>query len=151
MDEAFAAIARLSEKGQTVASAESCTGGMLGALLTEVAGSSKVYLGGVISYAYAAKRELLGVDAALLEARGAVCEEVAMQMAGAVREKLQAHWGIAITGNAGPGADEKNPIVGEVFIACANAETCRCKKLNLSGNRQENREDACREALKLLL
>ena len=81
MDEAARVIARLKEKGLTLATAESCTGGLLGKRLTDVAGSSAVYLGGVISYAYAVKEALLGVDAALLREKGAVCAEVAEQMA----------------------------------------------------------------------
>ena len=85
MNEAARAIALLKEQSLTLATAESCTGGLLGKLLTDVAGSSAVYLGGVISYAYAVKEALLGVDAALLAEKGAVCAEVARQMAAARR------------------------------------------------------------------
>ena len=76
MDEAASVIERLTAQGQTLATAESCTGGLLGKLLTDVPGASAVYLGGIISYAYAVKERLLGVPHSLLEAQGAVCEPV---------------------------------------------------------------------------
>lgn len=148
MNEAL--IALLASRGQTLATAESCTGGLLGKLLTDVEGSSSVYLGGIISYAYAVKEAFLGVDRTLLEERGAVCEEVARQMAIGVRERLHAHWGVSTTGNAGPGADAKNPRVGEIYVACAGERDCRCVKLQLSGSRNENRENAAIAALRLL-
>ena len=82
MDEAVQVIARLTAAERTLVTAESCTGGLLGKLLTDVPGASAVYLGGIISYAYAVKERLLGVPHALLEAQGAVCEPVARRMAG---------------------------------------------------------------------
>ncbi len=151
MDEAARVIARLKEKDLTLATAESCTGGLLGKRLTDVAGSSAVYLGGVISYAYAVKEALLGVDAALLREKGAVCAEVAEQMACGVRERLHADVALSTTGNAGPGTDEKNHKVGEIFIACATKSGCTVQKLELSGSRAENREEACTAALELLI
>ena len=151
MDEAARVIARLKEKGLTLATAESCTGGLLGKRLTDVAGSSAVYLGGVISYAYAVKEKLLGVDPAVLEETGAVCEEVAIQMAQGVRKHLGADFALATTGNAGPSADPKNPNVGEIYVALACEKTSLCRKLTLHGSREENRTEACRAALKLLL
>lgn len=150
MNEAARAIALLKEKRLTLATAESCTGGLLGKLLTDVAGSSAVYLGGVISYAYAVKMRLLGVDAALLEEKGAVCAEVARQMACGARELLRADAALATTGNAGPGTDEKNHRVGEIFVACATAQGCAVRRLELSGSRDENRQAACAAALALL-
>ena len=151
MDEAVRVIARLKEKGLTLATAEICTGGLLGKRLTDVAGSSAVYLGGVISYAYAVKEVLLGVDAALLREKGAVCAEVAEQMACGVRERLHADVALSTTGNAGPGTDEKNHKVGEIFIACATKSRFTVQKLELSGSRPENREEACTAALELLI
>ena len=139
MDEAAQVIARLTAAGRTLVSAESCTGGLLGKLLTDVPGASAVYLGGIISYAYAVKERLLGVPHALLEAQGAVCEPVARSMAEGARSLL------------GPGADEKNPRVGEIFVACADAAGTRCVRLECGGTRAENREAACRAALRLLL
>ena len=151
MDEAVRVIARLKEKGLTLATAESCTGGLLGKRLTDVAGSSAVYLGGVISYAYAVKEALLGVDAALLREKGAVCAEVAEQMACGVRTRLHSDVSLATTGNAGPGTDEKNQRVGEIYVACATAAGCAVRRLELSGSRTENREEACTAALELLI
>lgn len=150
MDEAKTVVSRLTALGKTLATAESCTGGLLGKRITDVPGASAVYLGGVISYAYAVKTELLGVDAALLEEKGAVCEEVAVQMAHGVKARLRADFALATTGNAGPGADPKNPNVGEIFVACASEEKTVCKRLTLRGDREENRAAACREALLLL-
>ena len=108
MDEAAQVIARLTAAGRTLVSAESCTGGLLGKLLTDVPGASAVYLGGIISYAYAVKERLLGVPHALLEARGAVCEPVARRMAEGARSLLGADYALSVTGNAGPGADENS-------------------------------------------
>ncbi len=151
MDEAKRLIAYLQEEKKTLVTAESCTGGLLGKLLTDVPGASSVYLGGVISYAYELKEQLLGVDHAVLEEKGAVCREVAMMMARGARERLNADIALAVTGNAGPGADEKNPNVGEIYIACADENGCTCKKLNLRGNREENRIKACLEVLNFVL
>lgn len=150
MDKAAQALALLHAKGCTLATAESCTGGLLGKLLTDVPGASAVYLGGVISYAYRVKTALLGVDAALLEEKGAVCEEVASQMALGVLRRLGADYAIATTGNAGPGTDEKNPNVGEIYVALADASGARCRCLHLCGNREENRRAAAQAALSLL-
>lgn len=151
MDEAAQVIARLTAAGRTLVTAESCTGGLLGKLLTDVPGASAVYLGGIISYTYAVKERLLGVPHSLLEAQGAVCEPVARRMAEGARSLLGADYALSVTGNAGPGADEKNPRVGEIFVACADAAGTRCVRLECGGTRAENREAACRAALRLLL
>ena len=96
------------------------------------------------------KERLLGVDAALLQEQGAVCAEVADQMARGVRARLQADVSLATTGNAGPGTDEKNHKVGEIFIACATKSRCTVQKLELSGSREENRAATCAAAFALL-
>ena len=93
----------LAEQGLTLALAESCTGGLIAHRITMTAGSSAYFLGGVVSYANSVKQALLGVEAALLEAQGAVSEAVAGQMAAGVRDRLGADIGIAVTGIAGPG------------------------------------------------
>ncbi len=151
MDKARFVIEALAQAGKTLTTAESCTGGLLGALLTDVPGASRVYLGGVISYAYSVKETLLDVDAQVLCKKGAVCEDVAKQMAQGARKRLHADFALATTGNAGPGADEKNPNVGEIYVACASNEGTACLKLQLSGTRGENRRQACEAALALLL
>ena len=150
MDEAKTVVSRLRAQGGTLATAESCTGGMLGKLITDVPGASEVYLGGVISYAYEVKEKLLGVDATILKQRGAVCEEVAVQMAQGARSLLHADFALSTTGNAGPGTDPNNPNVGEIFVACASGKGIICKRLMLQGGREENRTEACRAALCLL-
>jgi nicotinamide-nucleotide amidase len=151
MDEAVKVIATLTERGKTLVTAESCTGGLLGSLLTDVPGASKAYLGGVISYAYALKEACLGVEHALLENKGAVCPEVAVQMAWGARQRLQGDYALAVTGNAGPGTDPSNPNVGEIYIAYAGKDSCSVQQLSLSGTREENRMTACRAVLNLLL
>ena len=151
MDKARLVIEALAQAGKTLATAESCTGGLLGALLTDVPGASRVYLGGVISYAYSVKETLLNVDTQVLGEKGAVCEDVAKQMAQGARARLNADVALATTGNAGPGADEKNPNVGEIYVACASNEGTVCQKLQLNGTREENRLAACNAALALLL
>ncbi len=151
MADARQLIELLRREKKTLVTAESCTGGLLGKLLTDVPGASSVYLGGVISYAYALKEELLGVPHALLEEKGAVCEEVAVAMALGARRRMRADIALAVTGNAGPGADEKNPNVGEIYIACADENGSICEKLSLSGNREENRMSACSAIFDLAL
>ena len=151
MDEAVKVIALLTEQGKTIVTAESCTGGLLGAILTEVPGASKVYLGGIISYAYELKERCLGVDHGLLEEKGAICPEVAVQMAQGARERLCADYALSVTGNAGPGTDPMNPNVGEIYIALATDGDCVVKCLDLQGDRGANRLSACCESLRLLL
>lgn len=108
----------LAERSATVATAESLTGGLLGARLTDMPGSSVTYAGGVVSYATRLKHQLLGVPADLLAAEGAVHPEVAAAMAAGVRDRLGASYGLAVTGVAGPDPQDGRP-VGTVFIAVA--------------------------------
>ena len=112
----------LKAKGQTLAVAESCTGGGLGSLLTEVPGSSEYFFGGVISYANEVKINLLGVNAADLAAEGAVSETVARQMAAGVKAKVGTDWGVSITGIAGPGGGTEDKPVGLVYIGVADPD-----------------------------
>lgn len=136
-------------RGIRLSVAESCTGGMLGARLTAVAGSSDVFVGGVIAYDNAVKRELLGVSDAMLQEHGAVSEEVAARMARAVRERLRADIGIAITGVAGPGGGTASKPVGMVWVALDGVETStRC--LRLFGTREEVRQRAAQAALDMV-
>ncbi len=112
----------LHQHSQTLAVAESCTGGWLGEMITEVPGSSDYFLGGIISYSNAVKVNQLGVSSTDLAQHGAVSEVVAMQMALGVKQKLQSDWGISITGIAGPdGGSEAKP-VGLVYIGIANPD-----------------------------
>ncbi len=112
----------LLAKGQTLAVAESCTGGGLGQMLTETPGSSGYFIGGIISYANEVKVNLLGVNPEDLAREGAVSEIVARQMAAGVKEKLRTDWGISITGVAGPGGGTDAKPVGLVYIGIASPD-----------------------------
>ena len=136
-------------KGVRLAVAESCTGGMLGARLTAVAGSSDVFMGGVLAYDNSVKRELLGVTDAQLEQHGAVSEEVAATMAHSVRQRLGTEVGIAITGVAGPGGGTSAKPVGMVWVAVSGIrDEARC--LRLFGTRQEVRERSVQASLDMI-
>lgn len=130
------AIRRLRELGLTVATAESCTGGLVAKRLTDVAGCSDVFLGGCVSYANETKIALLGVDPAALEKYGAVSEQVALQMARGVRLRLGARVGIATTGIAGPGGGTPEKPVGTVWIAISTDKGDSARLLQLSSKRE---------------
>lgn len=112
----------LNNAKQTLSVAESCTGGGLGAMLTEIPGSSSYFLGGIIAYANQVKQNLLNVDLQNLEKYGAVSAIVAEQMALGVKQRLQTDWGISITGIAGPGGETADKPVGLVYIGLATPE-----------------------------
>jgi nicotinamide-nucleotide amidase len=120
-DDSLAAVvlAALRQRGQTLAVAESCTGGGLGGALAAVPGASDVFLGGVIAYANSVKQQLLGVPAGALAAHGAVSDPVALAMAEGARRATGADWAIAVTGVAGPGGGSADKPVGLVHIAIA--------------------------------
>ena len=137
--------------GKTLVTAESCTGGGIGAALTAIPGSSEVYKGGIISYTNWVKQHLLHVDGALLEKVGAVSAPVAEAMARGAREALQADVAVSVTGLAGPGGDEFGNPVGTVFIGYCDEKTNFSRKFLFDGSRQEIRAAAAAEALKLVL
>ncbi|MER7791937.1 CinA family protein [Streptomyces sp. NPDC097640] len=145
------ALGLLEERGQTVAVAESLTGGLLAAELTDVPGASRSFRGSVTAYATDLKRDVLGVDGPLLDARGAVDAEVARQMAGGVRRALGADWGVATTGVAGPTPQDGQP-VGTVHVAVAGPSgAAAAVALRLSGDRAGIRRQTVEAAVKLLL
>jgi nicotinamide-nucleotide amidase len=115
-------LARLRQRRQTLAVAESCTGGGLGAAITAVPGASEVFLGGVIAYANALKQALLDVPASLLAEAGAVSDPVAVAMAEGVRRRTGSSWALAVTGVAGPGGGTPDKPVGLVHIALAGPD-----------------------------
>ncbi len=148
---AEAVLRLLVARGETLAVAESLTGGLVAAELTAVPGASKAFRGSVTAYATELKERILGVDAGLLAGRGAVDPEVAWQMAEGVRTAFGAHWGIATTGVAGPEPQDGQP-VGTVFIAVAGPFSDRnMAQLRLNGDRAEIRMVTVRSVLKLLL
>jgi nicotinamide-nucleotide amidase len=139
----------LLERGETVAVAESLTGGALGAALVAVPGVSATFRGGVIAYATELKSELLGVDAGLLARRGPVDADVAVAMASGVRERLGATWGLATTGVAGPDPQDGHP-PGVFYVAIAGPDIARVEALALDGDRATVRAAAVAAALELL-
>lgn len=141
---------RLLARGQTVATAESLTAGMVAVALTDVPGASSTYRGGLVTYATELKASLAGVPVALLAERGAVDPDVASAMATGVRDRLGATWGLALTGVAGPDPQDGQP-VGTVFVAIAGpyAEP-RIERVALSGDRAAIRASATEAALGLL-
>jgi PncC family amidohydrolase len=142
--------AMLVAGGLTIAVAESCTGGLLGAALTAVAGSSAYVRGGVIAYADDIKADHLGVGRHLLATHGAVSAEVAEAMAAGVRRRYQATIGVGITGVAGPDESEHKP-AGLVFVAVVSPAGTRVARLEGDQGRESNRAHAVRAALALCI
>ncbi len=138
-------------RGKTLVTAESCTGGGIGAALTAVPGSSEVYRGGIISYSNWVKEHVLGVSGQLLEQHGAVSAPVAEAMALGARKTLEADIAVSVTGLAGPGGDDFGHTVGTVFIGCATDSKTVVKEFHFTGDRNAVREQAVKEALLLIL
>lgn len=138
-------------KGKTFATAESCTGGGIGAAITAVPGASKVYKGGVVSYTNDVKHRVLGVEQAVLDKYGAVSAPVAGAMASGVRNLMQADVAVSVTGLAGPGGDEFGNPVGTVCIGYADKRQRLAKQYHFYGDRDEIREQAVSAALELVL
>ena len=148
-DLAAVVIDRCRSLGLTLAVAESCTGGLLGERITNIPGSSDVFLGGVIAYHNDVKQDALGVRAEDIERFGAVSEEVALQMASGVRERARAGVGISVTGIAGPGGGTAEKPVGLVWIAIDAAEV-KARRFHLVGDRAEIRQRAAQAALEMV-
>ncbi len=149
---ARAVLEALARRNATLAVAESCTGGALGAALTGIPGASRVFLGGVIAYADRVKEELLGVPAAVLRTAGAVSAETAEAMALGARQAVSADWAVAITGVAGPAGGTPARPVGTVWIAAAGRGhlTAVSRRFLFPGSRDEIRASSVRAALELL-
>ena len=135
--------------GWTLATAESCTGGLVGHLLTEVPGASTVYLGGVVSYSDAVKAGLLGVPPEVLEAHGAVSAQVAVAMAEGARRATGADLGIAITGIAGPDGGRPDKPIGLTYVAVAAPSGPVVRRHLWSGERSHNKRASAAAALEL--
>ncbi|WP_028846513.1 MULTISPECIES: CinA family protein [Thermocrispum] len=142
-------VARLRARGETVATAESLTGGGLCAELTAVPGASDVVRGGLIVYTDQLKIELAGVPRDLLTRAGAVDADVAAYLAAGARARCHADWGIGLTGVAGPGPADGVP-AGTVYVGIADAETSSSWRLQLSGDRAAVRRATIEHALRLL-
>ncbi|MCF8720308.1 competence/damage-inducible protein A [Nitrospina gracilis] len=140
----------LADRGETVAVAESCTGGLIGHRLTNVPGSSRYFLQGWLTYSNEAKIKNLGVDAELLERHGAVSEEVARAMAEGARRCAGTDWAVAVTGIAGPDGGTATKPVGLTYISVAGESLTSCQKFVFPQDRVRNKERAAQAALNLL-
>lgn len=141
----------LIARGKTIATAESCTGGLLGDRVTEVPGSSTYYLGGVIAYANDVKEDLLDVHKATMVEYGAVSEQTALEMARGARRALKADYGLSVTGIAGPGGGTPEKPVGLTWVAVSGPEGDRAARHIYPGSRVENKHAAVDSVLELLL
>ncbi|MEF2550159.1 CinA family protein [Aurantimonas sp. A2-1-M11] len=151
-DRARAVITAYAEAQLTVATAESCTGGMIAAALTDIAGSSAVFDRGYVTYSNAAKIDMIGVDAATLAAHGAVSEAVARQMAEGARDASWASVAVSVTGIAGPGGGSPDKPVGLVHFACAGPHPTRHRECRFGPlSRAEIRTASVQVALDMLL
>jgi PncC family amidohydrolase len=146
-------IDALRERGLRLATVESCTGGLMGAAITEIAGASDIYLGGWVTYANWLKTELVDVPADLLGpgGPGAVSGEVAEAMAEGGLERSGADWCVSITGIAGPGGGAAEKPVGTVWLGLASAEGARSRRMQFTGGREEIRVAAVAAALRWAL
>jgi nicotinamide-nucleotide amidase len=149
-DLADVVLARLRAEGMTLVTAESCTGGLLGARITSVPGSSAAFLGGIVAYDNRVKEEQLGVPAGIIAAHGAVSEPVAAAMAEGARARLGGDWALGVTGVAGPDGGTPEKPVGLVWIALAGPEGTTVRQLRIFGGREEVRLRATDAALNLL-
>ncbi|GAA2622455.1 CinA family protein [Paractinoplanes durhamensis] len=143
------AVARLIERRETLATAESLTGGLVAATLVEIPGVSAVFRGGLVVYATELKAVLAGVPATLLAERGPVDPDVAKALATGARERCGADWGIATTGVAGPDPQDGKP-VGLVYVAVAGPHGTDVRELKLAGNRTVIRTKSVTAVLSLL-
>jgi PncC family amidohydrolase len=143
-------ISELRSKRLTVSFAESCTGGLLSATISAISGVSDIYLGSVVSYAYQAKVDLLGVSWDTLKAEGAVSQKVAVQRAVGARERLRSDWSVAITGIAGPGGGTPDKPVGTVWFAVCGPNFDRSEKKLFSGDRRQVQKQSVDFAMEFL-
>jgi nicotinamide-nucleotide amidase len=148
-----ALVAELLKKHKrTVATAESCTGGLIAKLLTDIPGSSEYFIEGVVAYANEAKTRLLGVPAQVIAEHGAVSRQVAVAMAMGCRAKSGADFALSTTGIAGPGGGTPDKPVGLVYVGLADLHGCRVEELRLDPalSRDEIRQQSAEHALQIL-
>jgi len=145
-------VEKASSAGKTVATAESCTGGLIGAAITATAGSSSVFQGGIIAYDNRIKTKLLGVPPSTLGKYGAVSEKVAERMAAGCAERLGVDYAVSVTGVAGPGGGSPEKPVGTVWIGVSDGRTATAILHHFEGmSRNKVRDHSCLEAMKLLI
>ena len=142
---------RLVARGATLATAESCTGGLIAALCTDVPGSSAWFTGGVVAYANEVKRDVLGVDPALLAAHGAVSEPVVRAMAAGVRRLTGTRYAVAVSGVAGPDGGTPEKPVGTVWLAVADGDAVQAQRFLFPGDRAAVRQATAEAAVEALL
>ncbi|MFH1491875.1 MAG: CinA family protein [Candidatus Omnitrophota bacterium] len=140
----------LIKKKLTIATCESCTGGLLASLLTDISGSSKFFVMGIVAYSNKAKIEILKIKRSLINSKGAVSKDVAMAMAENIRNLAKTNLGVGITGVAGPTGAKTHKPVGLVYIAVSSPKGIICRKFNFKGNRQKIRREAKTAALNLI-
>ncbi len=154
-DHLVALAARVGERcraaAATIATVESCTGGLIGHVLTQIPGSSAYYLGGFVTYSDAAKRAMVGVPEDVLAAHGAVSAQAAMAMAAGGRQRTGADLGVSVTGIAGPDGGSTAKPVGLTYVAVADAAGGEVRKFTWSGSRAENKRSSAAAALELVL
>ena len=143
--------ARCAELGVRIATIESCTGGLVGHLITEVSGSSAWFVGGFVTYSDDLKREMVGVPPAVLAAHGAVSAQVAMAMATEGRDRTGADLAVSVTGIAGPDGGTQSKPVGLTYVAVADGVEVAVRRYAWSGDRSENKRRSAAAALELLL
>jgi PncC family amidohydrolase len=139
------------DRGVVVATAESCTGGLIAKLITDLSGSSEYFRGGVVGYANETKVRLLGVPTEQLEAHGAVSAQVARSMAVGARAAIDVDCAVAVTGVSGPGGGGPTKPVGLTYVAVADAQGSDVRRFVWSGDRSQNREETARAALEMLI
>ncbi len=138
----------LRSRSEWLATAESCTGGLIARLLTDVAGSSQWFERGIVSYSNAAKIELLGVPVSVIDEHGAVSQPCAEAMAAGLLGRAPVQWTLSVTGIAGPGGGSKDKPVGTVWIAVAHAGGAAARLYNFQGDRESIRQQAAEAALR---
>ncbi len=140
----------LIARGQTIASAESCTGGKVASRIVDIPGTSACFNEGYVTYSNEAKHKNLGVRNETLNKYGAVSRQTAMEMAIGVRKRAGASYGIATTGIAGPDGGSETKPVGTVYICAASADTALTRRYVFKGNRTQVRDQACQKAFEML-
>lgn len=141
----------LLEKGLTLSTAESCTGGGIASVITSISGSSEYFKGGIVAYANEVKTALLGVSETTLEKHGAVSEETVLEMAKGAMKSMKTSCAIATSGIAGPGGGTPTKPVGTIWIAAASNDKIVTKKLQGDNGREKNTKNSIEKALSLLI